>query len=128
MLSSHYERSAARHLNSPKAAGPSVPLIAFCSRGVWLCLFFVAVAAGVFAAPDLPLREGLALGAIATLAASALLSTQFLALSRGPLHPERGWVGSPHPVPSSLSSVSAGASPTEPKVCLFDSSGRGHLF
>lgn len=46
-------------------------------RGTWLCLYFVSVAVGVFAAPHLPVRAGLALGAIATLAASAYCLLNF---------------------------------------------------
>jgi hypothetical protein len=35
-------------------------------RGLWLGLFFAVIAIGIFASPYLPLRAGLALGAIAT--------------------------------------------------------------
>jgi hypothetical protein len=45
--------------------------------GLWLCLFFAAIAIGVFASPHLPLRAGLALGAIATLAASTYCLLNF---------------------------------------------------
>jgi hypothetical protein len=46
-------------------------------RGLWLCLFFAVIAVGVFASPHLPIRAGLALGAIATLAASTYCLLNF---------------------------------------------------
>ena len=46
-------------------------------RGLWLCLFFVVIALGLSAASQLPLRTGLALGAITTLLASSYCLLNF---------------------------------------------------
>ena len=46
-------------------------------RGLWLCLFFVVIAIGVFAAPHLTVRAGLAVEAIATLLAGTYCLLNF---------------------------------------------------
>lgn len=46
-------------------------------RGLWMCLFFAAVAVAVFGAPHLPARPGLALEATATLAAGSYCLLNF---------------------------------------------------